>query len=101
MRSHESYQNLAAFDSKALANDMMLHPSNKDGTKWNGSDAQQFLRADMELGLHTIMPPKDLQSTRPEYKKFTLKVFRDHIYQEERRGQSIAFWKTTAKKKKT
>lgn len=102
LKSHISNQNLASFDSEALVHDMKLHQPSMESTstEWNGSDAQKSLRADMDLQRHKILSPKDLWNTRPEYKRFALKVFRDHIYQEERRCGSAAFWQTTKKKKK-
>ena len=35
----------------------------------------------MESDKHKTMSPKELWLTRPQYQKFSLKVFRDHLYQ--------------------
>lgn len=50
-------------------------------TPWHKSPARALLKQDMAEGKHLQMKPKDLYSTREEYKDFDLKVFRKHIYQ--------------------
>jgi hypothetical protein len=44
--------------------------------------------------------PSVLRETRPEYKVFPLKVFRDHIYQEARMKTGSSYWMNKAKEKK-
>ena len=51
---------------------------------WDGSDAQKFLKEDMEAGKHENKTPAQLWASRPAYKVYDLPVFRDHIYQEKR-----------------
>jgi len=74
---------------------------------WNGSEAQKLLRQDLPKYLkkkkkNPQYMPRDLQKTRPEYQKFTLKKFRKHIYQETRRWKFHNYLeaKADAKKKK-
>ena len=49
-----------------------------------GHAAQAKLRIDMDQGKHFTMEPHELHESRPEYLEFPLKVFREHIYQEQR-----------------
>ena len=49
------------------------------------SRAAKKLRKDMERGLHNTMKPKQFWRTRPEYQAYSLKIFREHIYQQVRR----------------
>jgi hypothetical protein len=44
--------------------------------------------------------PSVLWETRPEYKVFPLKVFRDHIYQEDRSKTGSSYWMNRSNKKK-
>jgi hypothetical protein len=49
---------------------------------WHKSEAKQFLKLDIDDGKHLQMKPAKLHLTRMAYRKFDLKVFRKHIYQE-------------------
>ena len=49
---------------------------------WNLSECKKFLEEDVKDGKHTALAPKVLYESRPEYRAYTLKEFRDHIYQE-------------------
>lgn len=60
--------------------------------RWNGSDAEALLGADITSGVHERLKPEDLRDTRPEYKLFPLKVFRDHVYDEVRKRKCRAYW---------
>ena len=53
--------------------------------RWEGSDAQRLLKADITEGVHLHMTPYELHGTRDEYKVFSLTVFRGHIHQEVKR----------------
>jgi hypothetical protein len=46
------------------------------------SRAAKKLQEDMERGLHAAIRPKQFWRTRPEYQAYSLKVFRQHIYQQ-------------------
>jgi len=78
----------AIVDSNALANDRLLFPEVPDNDagrgypKWGGSMAKSLLKADIDAGIHSTMTPAELRDTRPEYKQFPPKVFRNHIYQD-------------------
>ena len=83
----------------ALDLGMFTLASEKEG-RWNGSDAQQLLKQDMERNLHTRLAPKALYHLRPEYyKEFTLKQFRDHIQQEKRSKLETNYWIVKKKRK--
>ena len=73
-------------EEEAFKHDMRLHPQETvDGNGrplWNGSAAQLLLRHDISEGVHDRMPSGYLYLSRPEYAKFSLKVFREHIGQE-------------------
>ena len=84
----------AASDSISLAKDRTIHPkplTNYRGEPlWDGSAAQAQLGRDMDNGVHNDMKPKELHLSNEEYTKFPLKVFRQHIYQEENRRKYVA-----------
>jgi hypothetical protein len=81
----------AVFDEKAFAHDMKLFPPNQINSRgeprWEGSEAEAFLREDFAAGKHKAnnIKPRDFQKTRPEYLEHDKDSFRDHIYQEDRR----------------
>jgi len=43
----------------------------------------------MDGGKHNTMKPMELHTTRREYMDYPLKIFREHIYQEELRRKFI------------
>lgn len=75
-------------DAAALAHDRRIFPplanTSKGYPRWDGSDAQQLLREDVDAGLTRSHDPKVLHQMRPAFQAFPLGVFRDHIHQEER-----------------
>jgi hypothetical protein len=97
-------QQKADSDAAALAHDRCIHPkavyTPKGYPRWDGSDAQRFLKEDMESCLTNRFDPSVLRETRPEYKAFPLKVFRDHIYQEVRSKTGSSYWMNRSNKKK-
>lgn len=79
----------SASDSAALAHDrdFFLQVANitEGGPRWEGSAAQRHLQQDIEDGKHKTMTPKQLFESRKEYNEdYSLKVFREHIYQEDK-----------------
>lgn len=52
--------------------------------QWNGSEAQRQLKAMVANGEHVGEQPKALWAANDEFRKYSLKSFRDHIYQEQR-----------------
>ena len=90
-------------DAAEIAHDRDLHPpvqTNARGyPRWHGSDAERWLKHDMNLQQHMQMTPKELQNTRDEYKVFPLQVFRDHIHQEKRSRIERPYWKAWYEKR--
>jgi hypothetical protein len=84
----------AASDKALLEHDRTIHPKQpmnyRGEPEWDGSEAQEQLRKDMDEGKHTTMKPLLLYSSHEEYKKFPLAVFRKHIYQETNRRKFLA-----------
>lgn len=56
--------------------------SNSSRKIWHGSAAEMLLLADVDNEMHTKLRPQMLYNSRPEYKEFSLDIFRGHIYQE-------------------
>jgi hypothetical protein len=82
-----------ASDTAALTHDRQLRPQathNTNGVpRWEGSDAELWLKEDITNGLHNEMAPQALYKTRVEYQVFTLDRFQGHIYQENKRRKFI------------
>ncbi|CAB9530956.1 hypothetical protein SEMRO_3138_G344350.1 [Seminavis robusta] len=72
-----------AFDTFRKNTPKKTHNS-KGEPRWEGSDAELWLKQDVADGLHKGVKPKDLHQTRQAYLEFGLKVFRGHINQEVR-----------------
>jgi len=74
--------------SAALEEDRTKHPApshnHRGEPRWKGSAAEAFLKSDMDENKHNLMTPRDLHHSRPEYRQIPLRVFRNHIYQEEK-----------------
>ena len=75
----------ANYDRMALENDRKKHPETKYNAKgepvWKGSEADYWLRVDMEEGKHLSMKPRQLRELRPCYQVFTKERFRKRIDQ--------------------
>ena len=56
---------------------------------WEGSDAQNLLKQDVDNGLHLQLKPKQLRETRSEYKLFGVRKFQKHIDQELTSGKDF------------
>jgi hypothetical protein len=54
-------------------------------TPWHKSTAKKLLEADMDSNKHLKTLPMELYQSRIEYREFSLRVFRDHIYQEKKK----------------
>ena len=90
--------NRASAESAALAHDRRIHPkathNHRGEPRWEGSDAERLLRLDMDQGMHKIMKPQELWSSRKEYyENYSKDVFRGHIYQEEQRRKFLSYVK--------
>ena len=53
--------------------------------RWEGSDAECFLKSDITNNNHVDTTPQQLHASRSEYQVFEVKVFRGHIHQEMKR----------------
>ena len=67
---------------------------------WDGSEAQQLLKLDIEMGRHKRLKPELLWVTRPQYQEFKLEKFRGHIHQQLRSTRETNYWIVKKKKKK-
>ena len=90
----------AEADLSGYVNGMKIHTLAKDTEgEWHGSEAERFLKEDVAADFHKKKKPKDLRQTREDYKKFELKKFRGHIYQEERNKKESLYWNVKKAKK--
>ena len=89
--------NRGASDSIALAHDRRIFPkpthNGRGEPRWEGSDAERLLKLDIDEGKHKTMQPKELHQSRGEFQNYKLKLFREHIYQEEKRCKFLASFK--------
>lgn len=96
-------RNTGAREMAALKKDRELFPekttTHRGGPVWEGSLAQKYLILDVRLGNHKKMPPKDFHMSRPAYSAFPLTVFRNHVYQQEKRIKWVAHLQNQQKKK--
>ena len=93
----ELHQDRADDDASHLAHDHLLRgdppaQTAKGYPRWEGSDAEKLLKADVDAGRHLAMEPSELHAFREEYEEFPLKVFRDHIQQETRSRTTSSYW---------
>ena len=78
---------VSLIDDEALAKDLGRHPpparNLKGQLRWEGSDAQQYLKEDIENEKHKYVgyTPRHFRTMRPCYLLFDLDVFRKHIDQ--------------------
>ncbi len=84
------------FDQAAFEKERALFPRNpttKGGNPfWDRHDAQRLMVEDVKAGRTVQMKPSVLRDTRVEYQDFPLEVFRNHIYQEERKEREAVYW---------
>ena len=85
----------ASVDSSALAHDRSIYPisafDQRNRPRWDGSSAQTLLRIDVNENRQAEKKkrPNELYQLREEYQIFSPRVFRDHVYQEEKRQKAI------------
>ena len=76
----------SASEAAALESDREKYPpsefNQRNVPRWQGSDAEVLLKADVASNKILQMKPQELHLTQAEYQKFPLCVFREHIYQE-------------------
>jgi hypothetical protein len=84
----EDGQLRAASEAAALRHDRDLYPirdvDDRNLPRWQGSQAQQLLKAYVSNGKHERMKPSALYITQDAYQIYSLDVFRGHIYQEQK-----------------
>lgn len=91
----------ADIDEAGFLHDLAIYPLARDCQGyWDGSDAQELLRLDIENKRHEQMKPELLWITRPQYQQFPLPKFRGHIHQELRSKRETIYWIVKKKKKK-
>lgn len=87
-RNVEDGLHRAATEAAALKHDRLIHPIQENDyrnvPRWQGSQAEKLLKADIASGKHEHMKPSALYQTQEEYQKYPLDVFRGHIYQEQK-----------------
>jgi hypothetical protein len=81
-------------DSAAFAHDRRIYPkpatNHRGEPRWEGSETERLLREDMDNFKHKTLKPKLLYKSRKEYhEKYPLPIFREHIYQEEKRRKFL------------
>ena len=81
-------------EEDAYQHDCHLHPRNETHDRrgkpiFDRSPAKDLLRSDIKNGAYPLLSPMQLWNSRPEYKLFDLKIFRQRIYQEIRRNKFI------------
>ena len=82
-RADRVIEDKAAFDVFRKNHPKMTHNA-KGEPRWEGSDAELYLKEDIDANRHIGLKPKAVQALRPEYGLFSLKKFRGHINQEQR-----------------
>ena len=94
LRMKETYRNLKArtsIEQRALEHDRSIYP--KTPGRWDGSEAQRLMKKDVKIGRHKLYKkPADFWLCREEYQKFSLKKFRDHVWQEVRQDLGSNYW---------
>jgi hypothetical protein len=86
----------AVFDETAFRHDQRLYAPTVNSLRgyphWPGSDAEYFLKQDLDDNIDELLEPKYFHKFRDAYELFPLKVFRGHIYQERRARYMRAYW---------
>ena len=76
-------RNRMAEDSRDFGKDKAIVMKIREGelTPWHKTKCPELLKEDIDKGRHYV-DPIALRESRPEYKQFTLTVFRKHVHQE-------------------
>jgi len=86
-------QDWAAYDAAALMKDRKKHPermfNSKGEPNWRGSEADTWLKIDMQAEKHLTMKPGKLWASRPCYKVFTKERFSKRIDQMKQREKEF------------
>jgi ribosomal protein S21 len=91
-------------EEDAFQHDCLLHPRDETHDRrgkliFDRSPAKDLLRQDIKDGAYPRLSPMQLWNTRPEYKLFELKVFKERIYQEIRLAKFYNWCETKHQKK--
>ena len=82
-------------EMQAFLHHRSLHPEKTHNEKgeplYDVHPAKPLLQDDVQMKKHKAMTPTDLQASRTEYGAFSLKVFRQHIYQEVHRQKFVFY----------
>ena len=93
----------ASADKEAVARAIKNHPpaihNHRGEPQWNGSQAQQLLKQDIDSGVHLTMKPMELRLIRPQYQEFGIDTFRWKIHQEIRTRKYLHTLKHDAEQK--
>jgi hypothetical protein len=94
----QSAQNneIARRDEEACQNDRKLFPRKANNPRndllcFDLHPAKHLLRMDIAQGVHNHLSPAEFQLKRPAYGQFKYRIFKDRIYQEERRTKFLNF----------
>ena len=86
-----------AKEESDFSSDVKNFPANEKTDRgepfWYNHLAKASMEDDVRNGLADEMQPKDLYTTRAEYKEFTPKTFRKHVHQEKERQRASAYWR--------
>ena len=93
------YKTAAEIDAAGVQNDQLLFPI-ENQRRWAGSDAEKFLKLDIDEELYKEMKPAVLYLSRIEYTEFSLDQFRKHINQELRSRRETLYWVALKEQKK-
>ena len=84
--SIEKSKSRAIRDNNAVMQFREIHPkppkNHRGEPRWEGSNAEELLKASMDEGNHKKMKPKELRKTKPEFQQYNPKTFSSHIEQE-------------------
>ena len=73
-------------EALALEHDRKLFPikalNHRGEERWEGSQAQLFLKSDIKDNKHLSMTPDQFYESRVEYSNYCTNIIRSHIYQE-------------------
>lgn len=91
----------AAYDHAAYLHDRQIRPKpmyKKNGEpNWHGHEAKKLLALDLYDKELKKLSPEELWEMRSQYKEFTLKTFRGHIYQAQHTEKFFNQWANTKK----
>ena len=68
---------------------------------WDRSEAQRVLKLELASGQIANLKPSTVYIRNNEYQKFPLAVFRNHLYKEQSRLKTTAYWQVQRKRKNT